>query len=1226
MCSNTKRPIASAILKVVGWLFPCFCFCLKPATAIAQIYNHEVYVIGNFADVSDPPALGKALAKTLRGLPHDWTVLLNGDLMEPEENFMHGAEHLHELLDPILALDTGRVVILPGDRDWDGGSRRGLQELLLLEEYIKKSFANKRIEFAPSDGCPGPELVELSPTLNLIALNTQWWNQIYGRPTPETAVCDVADEAAVLEEIESLIEESANANVLIAGHHAHVSHGRYGGYFPLSEWVFPIPGISFFATAFRQNVGGKLHLANPRLSNFAKKMRALLAPYFSVVYVGGHDRTLEATRQGENLIVNSGNAGEKRKSVTRPKNTVLSSDHAGIGSIYYGFTGIVQVRDYGIEADSLRRRQQAVAFQAPCFFPKFGIPVNRRLLPCAEFEEATVTGLDFPDSIRIAANPNYGISPKKQKLLGAHYRKSWTAPVNTPVLNLQTFAGGLFPIEEGGGRQTKSLKFAGNDGLEYVFRSVDKDPSKALNYDLRSTIISLIVRDQTTTQQPYGALVIPPLLDRIGILHAEPKLFVMPNSEELGPFRSGFGGMLGMMEDRPVDPRNGRSFADAEDVKRTINLFRAMFRDKATTIETDEFVRARVFDLLVGDWGKHEDNWKWAGYQKGSKMVFRPIPRDRDHVFALYDGFLPRVIDREWAKPSGEHFGNSIKGLRSLMWQARHLDRFAAAEADRSTWMAAARNIQTALTPESIDEAVKKMPEEIVKIDGEAISSKLKHRIQDLPKYADKYYRMIAKEADVVGSNKVDYFYVDRKEDGTVEVSIYTKSGQQPDDLVYQRLFLPQETKEIRLFGMGEADRIDVNGDVKSSILLRVIPGSGLDTLLDRSSVASARKHTLLYQDKGSVDRVISNGEVKYITNASEESYRYQRTAFAYNTYFPLAYLKFSSDYGLALNTGVNFTNHSYGKPGFSSKHSLDAEVSTIGNLEFRYDGTWRHVVGRLDLIAGLQLQSKRRYRHFFGIGNETELIRDRLDADYYTAQFGSGKTYLGLEKTLFERSYINLSLRYELFGDQALKGTIFDEEIYTNLLGTQEQGILSLGGEFDLDLRNRKDLPERGARFYSRTKLAKPLEEETESYLVGQLSLEYFMTAHPLTIGIRGGVDYSRGEVPYYDLPTLGQNANLRGYRRNRYSGQRASWINSEMRIQLRDRTTSLIPYKFGLRGFVDLGKVYARGEVSDKLHVGYGVGVYFVPLRERFSINVSVAFSEEDSGLVIFSLGSAF
>ncbi|MBK7107557.1 MAG: hypothetical protein IPH62_20010 [Ignavibacteriae bacterium] len=74
------------------------------------------------------------------------------------------------------------------------------------------------------------------------------------------------------------------------------------------------------------------------------------------------------------------------------------------------------------------------------------------------------------------------------------------------------------------------------DGIRYTFRSVNKNPIKALDYNLRNTIVADIVKDQTTTQQPYGALAADILLNKLGIIHAHPKLFIMPDNPKLGKF------------------------------------------------------------------------------------------------------------------------------------------------------------------------------------------------------------------------------------------------------------------------------------------------------------------------------------------------------------------------------------------------------------------------------------------------------------------------------------------------------------------------------------------------------------------------------------------------------------------------------------------------------------------------------------------------------------------
>ena len=57
------------------------------------------------------------------------------------------------------------------------------------------------------------------------------------------------------------------------------------------------------------------------------------------------------------------------------------------------------------------------------------------------------------DSVTVQAGARYGAGSIEQMLLGTDYRQLWTAPVRVPVLDPDTFAGGLTPLERGGGRQ-----------------------------------------------------------------------------------------------------------------------------------------------------------------------------------------------------------------------------------------------------------------------------------------------------------------------------------------------------------------------------------------------------------------------------------------------------------------------------------------------------------------------------------------------------------------------------------------------------------------------------------------------------------------------------------------------------------------------------------------------------------------------------------------------------
>jgi hemolysin activation/secretion protein len=121
-------------------------------------------------------------------------------------------------------------------------------------------------------------------------------------------------------------------------------------------------------------------------------------------------------------------------------------------------------------------------------------------------------------------------------------------------------------------------------------------------------------------------------------------------------------------------------------------------------------------------------------------------------------------------------------------------------------------------------------------------------------------------------------------------------------------------------------------------------------------------------------------------------------------------------------------------------------------------------------------------------------------------------------------------------------------------------------------------------------------------------------------------GGSHKYGPVPFYNLRYLGQRNNLRGYLRNRFTGDWTAYLNTNLGIQLVEARTSIIPFRIGLHGFFDMGRVWLNGENSTRWHKGYGGGFYIVPLREQFVIYLALGFSEEETALLMFNLGRFF
>jgi len=126
------------------------------------------------------------------------------------------------------------------------------------------------------------------------------------------------------------------------------------------------------------------------------------------------------------------------------------------------------------------------------------------------------------NTITTAANKQYNKAGKfKRMMFGEHYRKEWATPVDVEILDINVFAGGLNPVKMGGGLQTKSLRLEGADGREYVLRSVNKDPSKAIVAELRGTFAEDVVQDQISSANPFALMVVASLAGGLAYTHVK---------------------------------------------------------------------------------------------------------------------------------------------------------------------------------------------------------------------------------------------------------------------------------------------------------------------------------------------------------------------------------------------------------------------------------------------------------------------------------------------------------------------------------------------------------------------------------------------------------------------------------------------------------------------------------------------------------------------------------
>lgn len=1233
---NPKTPENNDLKKLLCILFLVIILSINSGfTQDNENIFHRVFLTANTADISSSSAFVNASSQLLAATSENFTFVINGDLVPgkiTDNTSGPFTTKIQNILEPLVKYKNGKIVIIPGDRDWADSGKDGWKSVRKLEKIIKE-FGYENVKWAVKKGCPGPNLIGLTDNLYLVAISTQWWNHPYDKPGPADADCKISTTDDFKEELEDIIDDEKGKNLLIAGHYPIISLGEYGGNFSLRSHLFPLtdlsdvlylplPIVGSLYPSYRKNIGTTKDISNEHFENFRRLLGNIISHRQSLIYVSGHEHNLQLLRRDKNYFINSG-APDKTGYAAGDGDALYSDSKPGLMELIYYDDGRIVSRVHSLTKEGLFVVDSRFElYQSGCDDLQPDIPVNDLLTPCREEVAATETmGSDYPAETEIVAGSEYTAGWMHRLFFGDHYRDTWTTTVTVPYLDLDNTFDGLVPLKKGGGRQTKSLKFMGGDGMRYVLRSVNKDPIKALDYELRETIVADVVRDQTTTQQPYGAMAADILLNELGIYHAHPKLYVLPKDDKLGPYKEEYGNLFGMLEENPSNPdKGGKGYAGADEIIRSHKLFRKLYRDHKNRIDTRMFAIARCFDMLVGDWGKHEDNWKWLGFKDGENTTYYPMPRDRDHVFSRWDGILPWLADREWAKPSGENFGSKIVGLRSLMWQARHLDRFVAADLNRVDWIRAANFVQEKITNDVITQAVQNMPAEIYDLSGKVIEDKLRQRIKDLEGYAIEYYEMLAEEVDVVGSNEREYFKVIRNSDGSVQVTVSdtkTEDSDEPGDLqFYERTFVPEETDEIRLFGLDGRDIFDISGKSSESIPIRVIGGPSPDKIYDRSSGSK----TLVYE-RNKKATVEEGDETSRIDPSDKTLYNYNRRAFVYNTYFPFPYLAYNVDKQFIVGFDLEFTIQKYGVKDYHIKHTIGVEVATALTLALGYELRQHHFIGKWDLSLGGSYANPNDFLFFYGIGNET---KNEFEQDYYKTRFKSLRLKAGTIYDFWKKSAFSAFFRYDNNQEQLDKeNTILADSAY---FGTDKTNLAEIFLEADLDFRDNPGLPEDGMRLYLSHNNGFILTNDNSNYGKTLGFMEFFTTVWPFTLGLKGGGGGSYGDIPFYNQLTLGQNNYLRGFRNNRFTGKALAFFNSELRLQLFDVHTAFVPIKIGLKGFFDTGRIFQTGEDSKKWHNGYGFGIFIVPLEARYTFNLSAGFSEEESLLITFGFGSAF
>jgi hypothetical protein len=809
-------------------------------------------------------------------------------------------------------------------------------------------------------------------------------------------------------------------------------------------------------------------------------------------------------------------------------------------------------------------------------------------------------GEDVPNAgghtVTVVPGERYRAGALHRFFLGSGYRTLWTTPIKVPLLDLASFSGGLEAEKKGGGKQTKSLRLKGSDGREWKFRSLDKDPTPILPKALQTGVANDIVQDQISASHPGNSLVVDALAAAAGIPVVPRLLVVLPDDARLGEFRQEFAGLLGTLEEdastkAPVTP----GFERFSDLQETTELWETMEKDPREQLDAAALVHARLFDLVIGDYDRHKDQWDFGKDRTTGRWV--PVPKDRDLAFVNFDGLVLDVI-RPGA-PRLVKFEEKYPSIFGLTWQARFVDRRFLSGLSWPDWEQAARDLQSALTDTVIDDAVRRMPPELYAIDGRQLARKLKARREQLRPAARRFYEILAEEVELHATDRADTLEAVRQPDGSLDLVASSEHGP-----YFRRHFDPKETDEVRVYLKGGDDRAVTHGTAASDIKLRVVGGPGNDMLDD-----SDGGHSRFYDETGE-NRIVRGPH----TRVSDRPYQHP-TDRAEN---PLRDWGGGTGIvpwgtvggGLGAVVGVELRHTSYGfrKHPYASRHSLNVGYSTAlrdFGAEYGYEALRTDNRGRFGIEAKI---SKLELIRYHGFGNETAITDDD---DFYEVK---------QRQYSFSPSYRLELDRIDVHVGPVVKFATTDLDDRTTLLGlerpygTDDFGQVGARVRVALDRRDIEKAPTRGgivlaeASVYPATWSVREtfgeVHGEAATYLTAPIALQP-------TLALRAGAQKVFGGYPFHESAFLGGPYTIRGLRRQRYAGDAAVYGNAELRLALVDRGETFLS-RVGVFGLVDGGRVFLRGEESDRWHTGVGGGLWLAIFKPGNVVSLAVARSE--------------
>jgi hypothetical protein len=344
---------------------------LSAAPVRAEPAEFVLYLVGDAGTkVSASSVVLRPLALAASRDGASGAVAILGDNLYPSGLPAPGAadraEMERRLLDEIaVAAAGGQGLVVPGNHDWSQSGEDGWNAIRREAEFVA-AHGTSNVRFVPEGGCPGPVVLDVSPAVRLVILDSHWFLHGFGKPVGPSSRCPEKSEDDVVAALRDALRPAAGRRTVVLAHHPLESGGRSGSHFGwrdhlfplthLKSWLwFPLPVVGTLGVGGRIVFSSPQQMVSPGYRHFKETMARAFDPAPPFLWASGHDHSLQVIRGAGggpkwNLVSGAGGGFGHVTPADPVAGTLFAKSLPGYMRLAFGKDGRVRLTVVGIRS------------------------------------------------------------------------------------------------------------------------------------------------------------------------------------------------------------------------------------------------------------------------------------------------------------------------------------------------------------------------------------------------------------------------------------------------------------------------------------------------------------------------------------------------------------------------------------------------------------------------------------------------------------------------------------------------------------------------------------------------------------------------------------------------------------------------------------------------------------------------------------------------------------